>query len=468
MALLVAAAACGGGDGQLILDLRTDLRAGSDFIDIRTRVFLGDETTVEREVVTPAPAARDLSTGFRVAEIGGLEAGPTRVEIALLDGASAVVADRTIRVEVSGATAISVSVSRTCTGVVCPGASDAPEATECLGGRCVTPMCAEGDATACEVPELSLAELLRQSVEASCEAASACLGAAFDFAFRGDDCASYLEPRVGGAVVDVLQHSLVEGRVNYHPEAAFGCLNALRTSCRGYGLTKQFLECVDAIEGTVELGGDCLTEFDCAGVESYCRYDSCPGRCEPRGAVGDSCTIGEECGIDLHCTDGACAEVVAEGEPCVEGTQACAYDSICVARPPGAGATCVKNAEFFAAGDGEACGPAAGEYCGDGLSCDVMSATCTPKATSGGACTNAFPDPCPTAEYCDSTTLTCTALPLAGEVCAMVDGVPRCGAGHQCDSGTCVRLLDVGETCTSSLECTTTLCILGRCASSCE
>src|SRR5690606_31528126 len=97
-------------------------------------------------------AARDEDAryegGVRVAELT-VPAGMVQVTVELLDRAGEVVVARRVLQSVSGTTAVQVVIARSCVGVMCPGAGDDPEATECAGRRCVPPECTTGDEPGC-------------------------------------------------------------------------------------------------------------------------------------------------------------------------------------------------------------------------------------------------------------------------------------------------------------------------------
>jgi len=460
-----------GGDAQLLVDIRTDLQSGIDFVDIRTRVIRADDSGLEREVLVPAPAARDLSTGFRIAEILELEEGPKRVEVALLDAMTMVVADRTMSIDLMGTGAVVASVTRTCLGVVCPGAADAPGQSECLGGSCVTPECAQGVADACDTPSLSLAELMRRSVDATCEMVRTCGGPVEELLFRGNGCEADLARRYNDFATVPLTASLAEGRIIYHGEKAFGCLNALGRDCRTFAMGKDHLECVEAIEGTIALGESCNNDFECVGVGSACRIDlACPGTCVQRLDVGAPCEIDDQCRTTLSCEGGVCSDHVPDGEPCLPGEDQCRFSAVCTDLGSGVN-LCRPISDLFGATEGEPCGEVVLQYCELGLGCttEPSDRRCVPKVPSGEACAPAYPDLCPAQEYCDPSTLRCTLLPVNLAPCLMLDGEPRCGSGSECDrtSGTCVTWKDVGEACTVDAECSFGLCPAGRCPGAC-
>lgn len=154
-AALIAAtllAGCSASGFQLIVDLRTDLRPGYDFVVVRTSVLEAPDPSVEGVRRTLAAATTDhYVEGERVAELSDLPAGSYLIAVELLDGASAVVAGRRARVDVSGPRSVSILITSECFGVRCPGAGDPVGATECSAGRCVSPECTADNPDACGI-----------------------------------------------------------------------------------------------------------------------------------------------------------------------------------------------------------------------------------------------------------------------------------------------------------------------------
>ena len=166
LALCLASAALGCTDDEgvtLWVDVRTDLRAGSEFaaVEIALRGAGAD-----RAASAPALATHDFLAGRRVAELSGLSAGDVTVHVALVDAAGSTVAQRTVELSLSEDTAVTVVITRDCIDVRCPRAGDAPTDTECHGGLCVDPRCHAGDSDACGTVECA--------TDAMCTTGDAC------------------------------------------------------------------------------------------------------------------------------------------------------------------------------------------------------------------------------------------------------------------------------------------------------
>jgi hypothetical protein len=140
---------CDAGDGGLYVHVRTDLLAGIEFSAVRTRL-----SRPAIEEVTAAFAGDPYLDGRRVAAFDSVPPGDLQLDVAVLrpDGTAALA--RPVRVAHSSTdTTITVVLTRGCRGAVCPGPGDAPDATVCLGSRCVPEGCADGTGAECPAPE---------------------------------------------------------------------------------------------------------------------------------------------------------------------------------------------------------------------------------------------------------------------------------------------------------------------------
>ena len=155
-ALLLLLAGCSSDGLLLTVDLRTDLQPAAEFDGVRTQVLLaGDERVVLRDEALADPA-RSYVGGVRIAEADGLASGTYVARVQLVRG-GAIVAERTLRFEVTSDRGLVVVITRSCSGVACPGPSDDIAATTCAGGRCVDPRCAAPGDPACPPADCSVA-----------------------------------------------------------------------------------------------------------------------------------------------------------------------------------------------------------------------------------------------------------------------------------------------------------------------
>ncbi|MCA9604097.1 MAG: hypothetical protein KC619_00760 [Myxococcales bacterium] len=150
--LALALGGCSASGFEMIVDLRSDLRPGYDFVVVRTSILEAPDPSVEGLRRTLAAATTDdYVTGERVAELPELPAGSYLIAVELLDGASTVVASRRARVDVHGPRSVSIVITSECFGVTCPGVGDPTGATECSAGRCVSPECTADNPDACGI-----------------------------------------------------------------------------------------------------------------------------------------------------------------------------------------------------------------------------------------------------------------------------------------------------------------------------
>ncbi len=164
LCLVALAAGCAARETTLVVQVRTDLSPGRDFAEVR--VTPGFASPIH----TAAGAGREWGSGVRVAELPGLAVDSASLEVAALDAAGEVVVARPVRVALEGGVrVVTVLLTRDCSGVVCPGAADLPEATACLAGRCVPDDCVVERGDACGPAECER--------DAECPGGSACASA---------------------------------------------------------------------------------------------------------------------------------------------------------------------------------------------------------------------------------------------------------------------------------------------------
>ncbi|MCB9598139.1 MAG: hypothetical protein H6719_35830 [Sandaracinaceae bacterium] len=153
--LCLLLSACNGSSYDLLVDLNTDLRPRLDFEHVRTSIVEAPSASLVGTQDDFVPAIDDdflTFPGRRIAELFGNPAGDYLVRVRLLDGEGADVASRDVRVALGASRVIRVRITSDCLGVSCPGGGDAPDATECLGGRCVPPDCTLDDVDLCGTP----------------------------------------------------------------------------------------------------------------------------------------------------------------------------------------------------------------------------------------------------------------------------------------------------------------------------
>ncbi len=326
--------------------------------------------------------------------------------------------------------------------------------------------------------------------KAYCDLYAKCYGALVNFSTPGEDCVTLTQKTIEDGGFNELQNSVNAGTVQYHADKVQACLDALANESCDQLLQRSIPECLAALTGTVDVGGDCNIDNDCKGAGVFCQASSaCPGKCTKLLGAGQDCTRDAMCQSGLNCdsTTSKCVKPVALGNACGGGVDPdCGPPGICLGEntqqsQPG---TCETASQILIAADGATCDPQNGPWCKNAEPCVITGyasgsivASCSAAVASGAACHLAYPDECPAGEYCDITstqvylgqTGTCTALPKAGQPCVTpLSGLNGCEPYARCDTATnkCVALHRLGEQCASNIGCYSGRCDNGGCAPS--
>lgn len=279
------------------------------------------------------------------------------------------------------------------------------------------------------------------------------------------------------------QRCVTEGRAAL---AAAGGLFALQDGGIGgsqSAAAQAILDCQAAFRGTVPTNGVCAKSFECeqgdAGADCMVRTGTaCEGTCRPLRGLGGACDgmepecadpyvcvggvcttvagLGMACTTDaglsipcedgLRCTDGACEQRPALGQPCNTFSNTC-----------GQGLRCVNDVCEPLGTEGQSCESSFfNSPCGPCLVCHDQGdggATCRSHAGVGQSCADR---PCHTSLYCSGAT--CIPLAGTGEAC-VVDPTTSDDMRGNCLSASeaclgspsvCVRRVTAGETCQSA------------------
>ncbi len=305
---------CSGDDFQLLVELKTDLVAGRQFVGVRTEVGpMGLPGTPDFSADRVATTGESFLGGQRIAEFDGVPKGTHEVRVRLLDATGAVVAERTTIMTMSGTYALTVLVTGSCRDVVCPNAGEDAALTACVGGRCVDPRCSP------ETPEfcgaLGCADDTECPDSVSCGSGS-CVDSECFVVLDDASCA----PNEVCVPVD-------------------GCVPSLDTSDAGPDCPASETSCTDGLDDDCDGDIDCA-DADCAGVScddgSVCTTDDA---CQSDGTCGGTAI---DCDDGNDCTDDSCDPV--EGCHSTNNTADCDDGSWCNGTDSCADGTCSAHA----------------------------------------------------------------------------------------------------------------------------
>lgn len=274
--------------------------------------------------------------------------------------------------------------------------------------------------------------------EALCAGAVAC--------HQMPDIASCRDSIILGDALANLLAAVDSGRVAFDADLAEICLAMARQgNCTITGGDEDALGeyCAPVFAGTVQPGGACYQDLDCAGDgfcdTSGCTEQCCQGTCMPGFPepdpvpIGSDCTEAEcvpeaYCSYDVNTGAATCAARVQVGGTCTD-YDACVTTAVCAYGPDTGAGTCIIPLD-----EGEPCDPESFD-----LACNRVD------------------------NYCDPATLACKRRPGPGEACNLETGIP-CLSYAACNAGTCVAQPERGEACNIDIGCLGDLeCVGGVC-----
>jgi hypothetical protein len=353
----------------------------------------------------------------------------------------------------------------------------------CVGLVALSAGACGGESGAFTDAPVALGDLPPKYAAAACTAYENCMGADLMKLFlNGADCAAVTEQRILNGTFPMIQSRIDQGTMRYDGAKAQACLNAIAARTCATFNDRDPPECLAAIDGTVDLGGDCTLDDDCKG-SALCRSTTgtCPGKCTALLVAGQACAKNDNCASGLVCSSETkmCVQPVGADQKCEYGQPPCAPGLLCLGKDDTAktSGTCKSSAQAFSADEGAVCDPAKGQLCKTGLSCAAAGVTVVPPAitfkcvkagsyAAGLACKPAFPDACATGTYCKNGTGAlaldgvCTALPQSGEACGKDS---QCQPNTVCVAGTCRSLVANGVSCTGDAMCYSERCGSGGC-----
>lgn len=257
-----------------------------------------------------------------------------------------------------------------------------------------------------------------------------------------------------------LRDAVDQGRVAFDETAARNCLQSLSTSCGAHP------ECDRIFRGSLPLGAECHTRFDCA-EGGWCDLATCPGTCRRQSLAGETVASSDACGTTSseQLVDGGvrCRNASQPGDTCSEeslctfGFQ-CRLDGGCEEAPPGS---------LGRTGRGERCtGLFIGiplTLCAGGLACHLREGetegVCGARYAVGEDCTGDAAG-CVAGSSCKERR--CVVLQAQGGSCTTTFD---CQEGLACRAGRCGVRAPAGEPCGWSYDCDEALsCVEGSCA----
>ncbi len=306
------------------------------------------------------------------------------------------------------------------------------------------------------------------------------------------------------------------GALRLDTTRAADCAQAL-TAARCADWARLPESCTRFLLPRVALGQPCYDGY-AACLDGVCRGAACPRTCQPRGVLGEVCSLDGDCRSGLYCKVATGASGVGQCTPFATVDTVCAADSHCAEglrcidtfcrMLPGLMEPCFMGHcdEGLFCGDlgqgpvcltrrreGDAC---VGDTCGEGLVCEPVIGQCAPRqvgtgepcgllqqcpaglacvgltASARGACNTplVIHDVCEGPVDCESH-LACTAPTEeedAGTACR-VRGAPgdaclgsaQCQVSGTCVDGGCVALPLPGEPCALTRACRWGLCRAG-------
>lgn len=409
-------AGCANDQAELIVNLRTDFVPNAEFTEARvTLTSLSDNDATQTHRVRFS----DYTRGERVATFRSVAPGNYGLRVELLAANGLRIGERTqIGTVAAGIASSTLVLSRLCRGVSCPDGAD-PDATECSGGRCVSPECGPENPSACV---------------AGCDEDGDCASAVSCAAGECTDEGACLLVSLAGACAP---NEYCDTRNDCQPLPGIDGGVLLDSAVRDAG----------ADAGRFDVGGPSDTGIIDAGIDASgpdCECARTGDRCEPNFCVASetcnavtACPTGYECGGD-ECI---CTDVTLCGRSCTSDLgcnlpnqecdtltnrcrrrRSCFLDFSCAA-----GEACILTDDHFSClpyGDA-----AVGSECSNGGDC--MSGRCLERVCAQRCTTN---------QQCGG-----------GLRCEQLSGGLGCAASNDCDSS-----------CTDEEAC------IRRCARVCE
>ncbi len=404
-----AVAGCGSDTVELAVDLKTDLRPGSELASVRTELsaaaFDGGTMATIRQAMRDVTTSSNFVHGERIAEYPDVPKGAAFVRVTLLDARGVALASRTTHVTLSDDYVLTVLVTRDCRAVVCPVPGGDPSLVACVGARCVSPECTPDRPDLCGDRECT--------EDLDCASAVACVRSR---------C-------VDGECFEVPEDALCAS--GERCDGAEGCL-VDTTPDAGPPDSGVFDAGRDAGPAPMDAG-----LHDGGGPETACTNgtdDDLDGNadCADSDCAGSTCDDGNACTHTDVCAAGACAgtAITCASATCV--TRACNGSATCTVTNAGTGTSCASDSNACTRDHCDGAGACAHDRLANGAVCGASyerccSGRCTNLRTSDGNCGGC-------------------GISCSGRGCGVMPGTTypgcRCVSNSQCESS-----LGTGATC---------------------
>ncbi|MGM0596510.1 MAG: hypothetical protein ACQES9_05660, partial [Myxococcota bacterium] len=299
-----------------------------------------------------------------------------------------------------------------------------------------------------------------------------------------EDCLAFMEEMSSsesGGLPDILD-AVDEGTIIYDGQAAHECLVEMEAlDCDAFENVEPEA-CRAVFTGTIALGESCTLDEEC--VSSFCdTEDSCPGTCAEPVLQGNGCDYSSECEPGTECVLGECiafTNALTEGEKCDPDEDWCAEALYCNSDSDECEAYLALGDECEGENDLE-CGPDA--LCFEGADAAVCIEITTLVETEGEICDHSQGILCAyyaglTCAYDDFDNMSGTCVPIAqaGDLCFISgENMTMIGCDYFGDSycdltngyqedAYCVLKKEAGEICGEDQECLSEWCDNGTCA----
>ncbi len=475
----LGAASCKDRGVNLSVDLRTDYVAAREFGGVVTEVTPSGQRA-ERAVAS----AESFVEGARVADFGDVPTGSVLVKVKVLAPDGQPMLERLARVSVTADFALTLVVTRSCEGVVCPEPGGDRGLETCDRGRCVRAECTPATPQYCAEPECRF--------DADCTSDVACVAGR---------C-------VGGTCLFL--PSDAKCAPTQTCSATEGCTPPLGPTCTPSGTTET--RCDDGVDDDCDGRIDCddpdcdkrpCEDGDRCTEGETCQEAACvggtPKSCDDKNACTDDacdpktgcthannavpCDDGVYCNGADSCSGGACA--AHAGDPCAKGCDeaankclACSADADCGPVTYGAWSACAGFASTCATTGTQSRTVTTPKCVGGACQSSTLTQTqaCT-RPTDGvwcraatygtwGAC-GGFASACDTTgtRRRTKTTYACasgacapTTVTETGTCSRSVSNGTSCGTGKYCCGGTCYAKNNPNHCSSCGIKCSSGTC----------